>query len=165
MKDAFTPKIMDMEFTENAKGIRLSERTREMLIALAAFNESFWKVSELLTDKSDDETSQEALEGVAYKEQKAAMEYQAKVFNEMENLVKELGLEDRVIFAGFVPDDELPKYYNAADIAVSASKFETQGLSILEAMASGKTVACRNGRAFTEIVHNCARRRERIPLR
>ncbi len=89
MKDAFTPKIMDMEFTENAKGIRLSERTREMLIALAAFNESFWKVSELLTDKSDNETSQEALEGVAYKEQKTAMEYQAKVFNEMENLVKE----------------------------------------------------------------------------
>ena len=74
--------------------------------------------------------------------------------NDMEDLVKELGLENRVIFAGFVPDDELPKYYNAADIAVSASKFETQGLSILEAMASGKTVACRNGRAFTEIVHD-----------
>lgn len=55
---------------ENTKYIKLSERTREMLIALAAFNESFWKVSELLTDKSDNETSQEALEGVAYEEQK-----------------------------------------------------------------------------------------------
>ena len=74
--------------------------------------------------------------------------------DDMERLVDELGLEDKVIFAGFVPDEELPKYYNAADIAVSASKFETQGLSVLEAMASGKTVACRNGRAFTEIVHD-----------
>lgn len=73
---------------------------------------------------------------------------------DIEKLVDELELRDKVVFAGFVPDDELPAYYNAADIAVSASKFETQGLSILEAMASGKPVACRNGRAFAEIVHD-----------
>ena len=73
---------------------------------------------------------------------------------DIEKLVKDLGLQDKVVFAGFVPDSELPAYYNAADIAVSASKFETQGLSILEAMASGKPVACRNGRAFAEIVHD-----------
>ncbi len=73
---------------------------------------------------------------------------------DIEALVDELGLEEKVIFAGFVPDEDLPAYYNAADIAVSASKFETQGLSILEAMASGKPVACRNGRAFAEIVHD-----------
>ena len=72
---------------------------------------------------------------------------------DMEALTRDLGLQDKVIFAGFVPDEELPKYYNAADIAVSASKFETQGLTILEAMACGKPVACRNGRAFTEIIH------------
>ncbi len=73
---------------------------------------------------------------------------------DIEKLVKDLGLQNKVVFAGFVPDSELPAYYNAADIAVSASKFETQGLSILEAMASGKPVACRNGRAFAEIVHD-----------
>ena len=73
---------------------------------------------------------------------------------DIEALVDELGLRDKVVFAGFVPDEDLPAYYNAADIAVSASKFETQGLSILEAMASGKPVACRNGRAFAEIVRD-----------
>ena len=73
---------------------------------------------------------------------------------DIERLVDELDLREKVIFAGFVPDEELPAFYNAADIAVSASKFETQGLSILEAMASGKPVACRNGRAFAEIVRN-----------
>lgn len=73
---------------------------------------------------------------------------------DIEKLVEDLGLQDKVVFTGFVPDSELPAYYNAADIAVSASKFETQGLSILEAMASGKPVACRNGRAFAEIVHD-----------
>lgn len=73
---------------------------------------------------------------------------------DIEKLVEDLGPQDKVVFTGFVPDSELPAYYNAADIAVSASKFETQGLSILEAMASGKPVACRNGRAFAEIVHD-----------
>lgn len=72
----------------------------------------------------------------------------------IESLVSELGMEDRVIFTGFVPDEELPAIYNAADVVVSASRFETQGLTILEAMASGRTVACRNGRAFAEIVHD-----------
>lgn len=74
--------------------------------------------------------------------------------DDIDALVDELGLRDKVVFAGFVPDEELPVYYNAADIAVSASKFETQGLSILEAMASGKPVACRNGRAFAEIIRD-----------
>lgn len=73
---------------------------------------------------------------------------------DIEALVDELGLRDKVVFAGFVSDEDLPAYYDAADIAVSASKFETQGLSILEAMASGKPVACRNGRAFAEIIHD-----------
>lgn len=73
---------------------------------------------------------------------------------DVETLVDELGLSGKVVFAGFVPDSELPAYYNAADIAVSASKFETQGLSVIEAMASGRPVACRNGRAFAEIVED-----------
>ncbi len=71
---------------------------------------------------------------------------------DLQGLVSELGLGDRVTFTGFVSDEDLPRFYNAADMVVSASKFETQGLTILEAMATGKPVACRNGRAFAEIV-------------
>ena len=78
-----------MEFTKNAKNIKLSERTKDILIALAAFEESFWKVCKLLTEKSDDEETQEAFVNVADKEQKEAREYQAKAFKELENLAKE----------------------------------------------------------------------------
>ncbi len=78
-----------MEFTENAKNIKLSERTKDILIALAAFEESFWKVSELLTEQSDDEKTQEAFENVADREQKMAREYQAKAFMELTLLVKD----------------------------------------------------------------------------
>ena len=82
-------KKIDMEFTENAKNIKLSERTKDILIALAAFEESFWKVSELLTEQSDDEKTQEAFENVADREQKMAREYQAKAFMELTLLVKD----------------------------------------------------------------------------
>ena len=74
--------------------------------------------------------------------------------DDMERLVGELGLEDKITFTGFVSDEELPRFYNMADMVISASKFETQGLTILEAMATGKPVACRNGRAFAEIVED-----------
>ena len=62
-----------MKLIENAKNIKISERTKQMLIALAAFEESFWKVSELLTEQSDDEETQEAFVNVADKEQRVTM--------------------------------------------------------------------------------------------
>ncbi len=68
--------------------------------------------------------------------------------------VREAGLEDRVVFAGFVPDEELPLYYAAADVLVSASRFETQGLTVVEAMACGTPVACAAGRAFLEVIED-----------
>lgn len=65
---------------------------------------------------------------------------------------REKGLEDRVIFTGFVPDSELPQFYAACDAFTIASKFETQGLAALEAMATGKPVAGINYRAVAELI-------------
>ena len=70
----------------------------------------------------------------------------------LRNVVSENDIDDRVIFTGFVKDEELPSYYAAADVAVSASEFETQGLSILEAMSCGLPVACVKARAFLDII-------------
>lgn len=69
-------------------------------------------------------------------------------------MVKEMGLTEKVMFAGFVPDSELSSYYAAADAFVIASKFETQGIAPLEAMATGKRVACMNSRALAEIIQD-----------
>lgn len=79
----------ESKIIENVKNIKLSERTKQILIALATFEESFWEVSNLLTDKSEDEKTQEVFENIADKEQKNAKAYQAKVFREMENIVKD----------------------------------------------------------------------------
>lgn len=68
------------------------------------------------------------------------------------DMVNHMGISNKVIFTGFVPDEELPLYYAACDAFATASKFETQGLVILEAMACGKPVAGINYRAVAEIV-------------
>lgn len=54
----------------------------------------------------------------------------------LRRLTHDMGLEDCVLFVGRVPWEEVPFFYSLADVFVSASKTETQGLTILEAMAS-----------------------------
>ncbi|HEY7587199.1 MAG TPA: glycosyltransferase [Thermoplasmata archaeon] len=70
------------------------------------------------------------------------------------DLVRNMGLAGNVIFTGFVPDAELPNYYAAADAFAIASRFETQGLVVLEALASGLPVAGANFRAIPEFVQD-----------
>ena len=55
---------------------------------------------------------------------------------------RSLGVEDRVHFAGFVPDEELPAYYAAADIFAlpSVEAAEAFGIVQVEAMAYGLPV-------------------------
>jgi 1,2-diacylglycerol 3-alpha-glucosyltransferase len=69
-----------------------------------------------------------------------------------QTLVRDKGLEDRVIFAGFVADDLLPEYYAACDTFVLASKFETLGIVMTEALATGKPVAGVNHRVIPHII-------------
>jgi phosphatidylinositol alpha-1,6-mannosyltransferase len=49
---------------------------------------------------------------------------------QLEKLVRESGLEGQVVFAGFVPERELPSYYRAADVLVMPSREFTAGLPI-----------------------------------
>ncbi len=57
--------------------------------------------------------------------------------NKLQKLCTKLNLNDHVIFTGQVPFDCVSYYYSLADVFVSASKTETQGLTIMEAMATG----------------------------
>jgi rhamnosyl/mannosyltransferase len=54
-------------------------------------------------------------------------------------LVRDLGLDARVHFAGRVPDEQLPSYYHAADIFClpASERSEAFGLVQVEAMSSG----------------------------
>jgi len=69
----------------------------------------------------------------------------------LETLAKNMNL-DNVLFAGPVPDQELPKYYAACDLFVSASPVETEGLTFLEAMSTGKPIMGPDAGASSEII-------------
>ena len=51
-----------------------------------------------------------------------------------------LGMEDKVMFAGRVEQKYLPLYYSSADVLVMASHYESFGLVGLEALACGRPV-------------------------
>lgn len=64
----------------------------------------------------------------------------------------QLGLEGTVIFAGKQPSTEMPDYYRSADAFVSASLSETQGMTFIEAMASGLPLFARYDNVLDDIL-------------
>jgi glycosyltransferase involved in cell wall biosynthesis len=65
--------------------------------------------------------------------------------------VKELGVEDRVTFTGFIDDDDLPALMSAATVLAMPSKYEGFGLPILEALACGTPVVASNAASLPEV--------------
>ncbi len=59
---------------------------------------------------------------------------------ELASLAAELGLDGKVTFLDAVPHRDLPLYYNAADVCVVPSYYESFGLVAVEAMACGVPV-------------------------
>lgn len=55
----------------------------------------------------------------------------------IEARIREFGLDDTVSLLGAVPPEEIPLYCSLGDVFVFASRSETQGMVILEAMAAG----------------------------
>ncbi|MDT2813615.1 glycosyltransferase family 4 protein [Vagococcus carniphilus] len=68
---------------------------------------------------------------------------------DLEKQAEELGVSDYVIFAGEVPNEDISPFYQAADIFVSASDSETQGLTYTESMAA-KTRVVAKGNAYLD---------------
>jgi glycosyltransferase involved in cell wall biosynthesis len=66
------------------------------------------------------------------------------------------GVEDRVEFASFIPEDELPGYYRGAHALVHPSLHEGFGLPILEALACGTPVVASNATAIPEVTGEAA---------
>jgi glycosyltransferase involved in cell wall biosynthesis len=78
--------------------------------------------------------------------------YTAEIFRS----VAALGLADAVLFPGFIPGDELPDWYAAAEAFVYPSLFEGFGLPVLEAMACGTPVVCSRAPGVSEVAGDAA---------
>lgn len=65
-----------------------------------------------------------------------------------EQLATDLGISKNVIFTGKAAWEEMPFYYHCADVFATASTTETQGLTVIEAMAASVVPLCINDESF-----------------
>jgi 1,2-diacylglycerol 3-alpha-glucosyltransferase len=67
---------------------------------------------------------------------------------------RSLGVEDGLNVLGFIADEDLGAAYASADAFATASQFETQGMTAVEAMASGTPVAAVRARGLADFVQD-----------
>ncbi len=71
------------------------------------------------------------------------------------NLCKSMGIEKRVHFPGYISTKQgLHEIYRMANLFVTASEIETQGIVLLEAAASGLPIVAVHATCIPEIVHD-----------
>ena len=71
-------------------------------------------------------------------------------YDEIFNLVEELGLADAVIFTGYVEESDLIGLYNGAKVFIYPSFYEGFGFPPLEAMACGTPAIVSNSSTLPE---------------
>jgi glycosyltransferase involved in cell wall biosynthesis len=67
-----------------------------------------------------------------------------------------LGIEDRIRFLGYVPDEELPLLYQASTMFIYPSRYEGFGLPVLQAMAAGTPVITTKLSSIPEVAGDAA---------
>jgi len=73
-------------------------------------------------------------------------------YNSIFEIIEKFDIQGDVIFTGYMPDEDLPALYNAADLFVYPSLYEGFGLPPLEAMSSGCPVITSNTSSLPEVV-------------
>lgn len=82
--------------------------------------------------------------------------HQGRELERLEALRSTLGLDDRVVFTGWIEDADLEGLYAAAEVCVYPSLYEGFGLPVLEAMTRGVPLACSNATSLPEVAGDAA---------
>jgi len=89
---------------------------------------------------------------------------EAWLYSDIIKSMKDVKHPEEIIYTGYVPDEELPLLFNAAELFVCPSFYEGFGLVVLEAMACGTPVITSNVSSLPEVIgdagimidpHNC----------
>lgn len=75
---------------------------------------------------------------------------------ELDKLIKDRNGEDRIIFIGYIDEDELPSLYKASIALLFPSLYEGFGIPVIEAMACGVPVLTSNTTSLFEIAKDAA---------
>ncbi|MGZ4732307.1 MAG: glycosyltransferase family 4 protein [Terriglobales bacterium] len=76
---------------------------------------------------------------------------QDSLFQPVLSRIQELKLEDDIFLPGYVPDEDVPIFFNAAEVFVYPSFYEGFGLPVIEAMACGTPVVTSRGTSLEEV--------------
>jgi len=71
---------------------------------------------------------------------------------ELERIAQELGLNNKVLFTGYLPEEDFLAYLNVADILVVPSTYEPFGIVALEGMATKTPVVVSDVGGLSEII-------------
>lgn len=75
--------------------------------------------------------------------------------NPLEQMKKDViksGLEDKIIFTGFIPWEQVSQIYSIGDVFVTTSLSEMHSMTILEALCLGIPVVCRKDTSFADTI-------------
>jgi len=75
---------------------------------------------------------------------------------EIPALARDLDLEEDIVFTGYIPEEDLPTLYSAAELFVLPSLYEGFGVPVLEAMACGTPVVSSNTSSLPEVAGDAA---------
>ena len=70
----------------------------------------------------------------------------------LEKISESLSLTGKVIFTGMVNPQDVGIYYQLGDVFVCASNSETQGITYIEALASGRPALCRKDECLNQVI-------------
>jgi len=71
---------------------------------------------------------------------------------DLEATATELGIAKKVVFTGMIKPKDTPLFYKMADLFVSSSTSETQGLTYIEALACGLPLVCKKDPCVNKII-------------
>lgn len=80
----------------------------------------------------------------------------AWLFDDVFESVRRHGMEDDVVFTGYLSDGEVVETYRRADVTIYPSLYEGFGFPPLEAMASGCPVVCSTAASIPEVAGDAA---------
>ncbi|MEI6627228.1 MAG: glycosyltransferase family 4 protein, partial [bacterium] len=127
-ENIFQPQEKDLLFNQY---YNLGEKTKKIIFVGGLDKQHFFKGVDVLI---------RAVKNLSIKNDLALLVIgDGELKKQYKDLARQLGIEDRIIFLGWVKNEELPKYYSNCDVFVlpSTESTESFGIVIAEAQACG----------------------------
>lgn len=130
--------------------------SKELLKKKYGIKDHFILFVGMIEPRKNVESLIKAFAQIKSKEKLVIVGKQGWMMDHLQTLIAELNLKERIIFTGYVPDEELGAFYAKASVFVYPSHYEGFGLPVLEAMQAGCPVITSNISSLPEVAGEAA---------